>query len=477
MSQPPAPLADLQRLLGVRDRRGINTLLATWLDRDLAVGERWGIFADILAQHGEWTLALRAVRRHRAAAPDDRMRRFAEAVMLARAGHNADARACAAPLLEASPRDLRLAHFMGALSSEAGLFDDARRYFGMVLDADPRSGQTWLELSAIHRFTQSDPLLARLRRTVSDGVPNGPRAPLLYAWGKASDDIGDIDAAFSAFAQGAALTSAERPYDAAADRAQADMVLTAWDGVALPHFDGAAGSTRLFVTGLPRSGTTLVEHSLASHPAVAGGGELNLLSTIAQEAGGLGPDALATSARAGRRQGALVKLYDHLVGERFAPGARVVDKTLDASRMLGLVATLMPDAPIIWLRRDPLDTAWSCFHTYFARGVPWSWSQETIAAHFALEDRLFAFWQARLGGRLLCVDYEALVTDPGVWIPRIVAHTGLPQDPHTLAPHKTERAVLTSSVAQVRQPISRSAIGSGDRYRHHLTPFLDAYMR
>lgn len=470
-----APLADLQRLLAIRDRGGINTLLADWLDRDLAVGDRWAAFAEILAQHGEWTLALRAVRRHRAAAPDDRARWFGEAVMLARAGRNAEARACIVPLLEVSPQDTRLAHFMGALSSEAGLFDDARRYFGTVLDADPRLGQTWLELSAIHRFTQGDPLLDRLRRTASDAVPNAARAALCYALGKALDDIGDIDAAFAAFAQGAALVATERRYDAEADRAQADAVATAWDGVALPHFDGAAGSTRLFVTGLPRSGTTLVEHSLASHPAVAGGGELNLLSMIAREAGGVGPDALGGFARAGLGQGALTGLYDQLVGERFSPGVRVVDKTLDASRMLGLVATLMPDAPIVWLRRDPLDTAWSCFHTYFALGVPWSWSQETIAAHFAIEDRLFAFWQARLGSRLLCVDYEALVTDPAVWIPRIVAHAGLPQDPRTLAPHETERAVSTSSVAQVRRPISRSAIGSGDRYCRHLTRFLDAY--
>lgn len=471
----PAPLADLQTMIATRDRRGINALLADWLDRDLVVGDRWAAFAEILAQHGEWTLALRAVRRHRVAAPDDRMRRFAEAVMLARAGRNADARACAAPLLEASPREIRLAHFIGALSSEAGLFDDARRYFGMVLDADPRSGQTWLELSAIHRFTQGDPLLARLRLTAATAVPDGARAPLSYALGKALDDIGDVDAAFAAFAQGAALVRAERRYDAAADRAQADAVMAVWDGVALPHFDHAAGSMRLFVTGLPRSGTTLVEHSLASHPAVAGGGELNVLSTIAQDAGGLGPDALAAFTRTGRGHAELVGLYDHLVGERFAPGARVIDKTLDASRMLGLVATLMPDAPIIWLRRDPLDAAWSCFHTYFARGVPWSWSQETIAAHFALEDRLFTFWQARLGSRLLCVDYEALVTDPDVWISNIVAHAGLPQDRRTLSPHKTERVVLTSSVAQVRQPISRSAIGSGHRYSRHLEPFLNNY--
>lgn len=468
-------MADLQRLLAARDRAGINTVLAEWLDRDADIGDRWGAFADILAQHGEWTLALRAVLRHRAAMPDDPARTFAEAVMLARAGRNTEARACAASVLRGMPNDARLHHFMGALASEAGLFDVARDHFLAVLASSPQSAQTWLELSAIHRFASDDPLLDRLRKTVAGAALQQARAPLLYAFGKALDDVGEVDAAFAAFAAGATLVASERPYDAAGDRAQADAVMADWDGVALPRFGDAARSNRVFVTGLPRSGTTLIEHILASHPAVMGGGELNLLAILAHEMGGIGPGALGGFVRRGRSLAELPVLYDHLIGERFSRGARIVDKTLDASPMLGLVATLMPDAPIVWVRRDPLDTAWSCFHTYFARGVPWSWSQTTIAAHLAQEDRLFDFWRDRLGERLLCIDYEALVTDPDRWIRRIERHAGLPHDPRTLAPHETDRTVLTSSVAQVRHPINRRAIGAGSRYRHHLTAFQAAY--
>ncbi len=468
-------LGDLQRLLAARDRAGINAVLADWLDHDADIGDRWGIFADILAQHGAWTLALRAVRRHRAAMPGDPARRFAEAVMLARAGRNAEARDIAAAIARASPGDARINHFMGALASEAGRFDVARDHFLAVLAINPLSAQTWLELSAIHRFSVGDPLLDRLRKTAAGAIGQEPRAPLFYALGKALDDVGDVDAAFAAFAAGAALVASERGYDAAADRAQADATIRDWDRAVLPPFGHTTGSTRIFVTGLPRSGTTLIEHSLASHPAVMGGGELNLLSIVAEEAGGVGPAALAGFVRRGRSVAELPALYDHLIGERFSPGARIVDKTLDASHMLGLVATLMPDAPIVWVRRDPLDTAWSCFHTYFSRGVPWSWSQIAIAVHMAQQDRLFDFWRERLGGRLLCIDYEALVTDPDRWIRRIESHAGLLHDPRTLAPHETDRTVLTSSVAQVRRPINRRAIGAGGRFQHHLTAFRDAY--
>ena len=468
-------LAELQRLLAARDRAGLNALLAAWLDQDAKVGDRWAIFADILAQHGEWPLALRAVGHHRAASPNDPARVFTQAVMLARAGHNAQAREYAESLLRVSPRDARLNHFMGTLASEAGRFDVARDHFLRALAVIPQSPQTWLELSAIHRFTADDPLLNRLRHTVAGNVAQQYRAPLVYALGKALDDVDDVDAAFAAFAEGAALVARERPYDAAADRAEADAVMAAWDNVALPRFGDASGSARVFVTGLPRSGTTLVEHILASHPAIIGGGELNLLSMLAQEVGGIEPTALARFVDTGRSLSELPLLYDYLISQRFSPNARIVDKTLDASRMLGFVATLMPDAPIVWLRRNPLDTAWSCFHTYFARGVSWSWSQAAIASHFTQEDRLFTFWGDRLGDRLLCVDYETLVSDPEPEIRRIEAHVGLRHDDRTLKPHVTERTIATSSVAQVRRPINRQAIFASKRYRPHLTPFIEAY--
>lgn len=475
MSQHSAPLAELQRLLAARDRLKINELLADWLGRDVAVGDHWGTFADILAQHGEWTLALRAIRRYRTTAPGDHARAFAEAVMHARAGRNTEAHICAASLLRGSPNDVRIKHFMGALASEAGRFDEALDHFLAVLAFNPRSAQTWLELSAIHRFTSDDPLLDRLRRTAVAAGPQELRAPLFYALGKALNDVGEFEGAFAAFQEGAALVASDRLYDEVSDRAQADAVMTAWDRVALPKFGNAAKSKQVFVTGLPRSGTTLVEHILASHPSIMGGGELNFLSMIAQEAGGNSPQALALFARGGRPPADLSALYDHLIGERFSPGARIIDKTLDASRVLGLVATLMPDAPIIWLRRDPLDTAWSCYHTHFARGVSWSWSQAALAAHITQEDRLFAFWRERLGDRLMCIEYEALVTDPDTWIRHIETHAGLEHNQRTLKPHETERTVFTSSVAQVRRPISRNAIGASSRYRHHLAPFCDAY--
>ena len=168
-------------------------------------------------------------------------------------------------------------------------------------------------------------------------------------------------------------------------------------------------------------------------------------------------------------------LYLHLLEERFGPTGRVVDKTLEASRYLGTLAAIMPEAPILWMRRDPLDIAWSCYSTWFLRGLEWSWDQAALAHHMRLEGALLARWRDILGDRLMVVDYEALVRDKDASIPRLLAHCGLAVEPQVFSPEKTERLVTTASMSQVRAPINTGAVGKGHRYTRHLQPFSDAY--
>src|SRR5690606_34087939 len=146
------------------------------------------------------------------------------------------------------------------------------------------------------------------------------------------------------------------------------------------------------------------------------------------------------------------------------------------SRFLGLVAALLPDAPLVWMTRDPLDRAWSCFRTNFSgNAMAWSYDLQDIAAHFRLEDALLAQWQAILGERLLVVPYEALVADPVAWTGRLLAHCVLAQERQVLAPHENRRPVATASMVQVRRPIHGAAVGSAEPYRAFLEPFIAAY--
>ena len=244
---------------------------------------------------------------------------------------------------------------------------------------------------------------------------------------------------------------------------------------ALAQQQREATSRTIFVTGLPRSGTTLVEQILTSHSAVGAGAEISKLELLAKDTGGASFDDLSRYADE-RGLAEAARLWQHWLDERFATPGRLVDKTVDASRFLGLAAAALPEAPLIWLTRSPLDCAWSCFRTYFMwAGLPWSYDLEDIAAHFRLEDRLLQQWQDILGDRLLVVPLEALADEPDGWIRRILAHCGLSEESQAFKPHENPRPVTTASVRQVRKPINRDGIGSAEPYREFLEPFLDAY--
>jgi hypothetical protein len=226
----------------------------------------------------------------------------------------------------------------------------------------------------------------------------------------------------------------------------------------------------IFATGLPRSGTTLIEQVLTAHSAVADGAEIGTLEVFAAQVGGASYPALTRCIETGGAA-PTVRMWHRWLDERFGATGRAVDKSVDVSRYLGLVAALLPEAPLIWITRDPLDRAWSCFRTNFNGGsIPWSYD-------LRLEDQLLAQWQEILGERLLVVPYEALVADPQAWIRRLLAHCGLAEEPAAFAPHENRRPVATASMVQVRRPINQGAVGAAEPYREFLAPFIDAYYR
>ncbi|MDQ3140402.1 MAG: sulfotransferase [Pseudomonadota bacterium] len=444
---------------------------------DAPLAEQWRGIARFAATRGEWDLAFAAMGRFVARGPDEPERLLAQAELQAEAGRLADAVTTLAPL--DPDADPRVAHLIGVASTQLGELDAAASHLRIALRAWPTAGPAWLSLAAVHRFTNGEPLLAELERSLAAAVSTAAanRAPLFYAYGKALDDLGRHDAAFAAFSKGAALARGERPYNAGVDRQDAEALAAM--PVASPATSAAAASRAIFVMGLPRSGTTLVEQILTSHSAVADGGEINLLAMAAAPARGMLPSQIAAHVAKAGEQGspALNARYAHLLAQRFGGDGLIVDKSLGNTRFAGLIAGTMPAAPIVWLRRDPFDSAWSCFRTHFTTGLGWSFDLADIARHFAAEELLFRHWQATLGERMLVLAYADLVDAPEAWIGRILDHVGLPPQDGVFAFHTNRRAVTTSSVLQVRKPISGVGIGSAEPYRAHLQPFIDEYTR
>ncbi|WP_404714041.1 sulfotransferase [Sphingomonas sp. MMS24-J13] len=472
--------AQIRPALERGDRAGINEIVERLIALRAPMGGQWEQLAYLAAGNGELSLAKKAIDLQVEAAGGGNGAQFHKAAFLSTIGATRDADALLRSLPENVPNPATNAYVRGISALALGRAEEARQALDRATRMMLYSGMAWLSLAMTVDFAREPDLADRLIAAGRgiDQAPSPERAPYHYALGKAYADRGEHADAFAAFARGARLMKATMPYDHAADRAEAARAVEGYDAARIAAISGQqsepTGRT-IFVTGLPRSGTTLVEQILTSHSAVDDGGESSRLVLLAEEMGGASWPALA---RAVETQGVApaARLWDHWLDELYPATGRIVDKSVNSSRFLGLVAALLPDAPLIWMTRDPLDQAWSCFRTNFAAGaMPWSYDLNDIAAHFRLEDRLLTQWREILGDRLLVLSYEDLVTEPDGWIRRILAHCGLAEEAQPFAPHENRRPVPTASMMQVRRPINRAGIGAAEPYRALLAPFIEAW--
>ena len=476
-------LAQAVRRFEARDRARAAAIVVKLAAEDAPLGDQWGQVAQLAAALGEVSAARAAMRRHVAGQPFDIERRLAYGAMLAELGHVAGAIKATEAFLPNAPRpDARLRHLLGTCHAQMGQTAAALEHLraAIVQSTWPElTAAAWLTIADLKSFSAGDPDIAEME-ALAAGLGDAAPSALLYALGKAYDDLGEADRAFATFERGARRVRAQRPYTDEGSRRFVDDVIAGFTAEALAKLPASrVDSDRpIFVLGLPRSGTTLVEQILASHADVVDGGELNLFRTATMELGGYAPadvtrmafrpDAADVWTRFG-------EAYLHLLEERFGPTGRVVDKTLNHTRFVGLIHQVLPNAKFIWLRREPGDVAWSCFRSHFAGGLDWTWSLADIGRRMADEDRLHQHWTRQFPDAILTVSYEDLVADPGTWIEKILRHCGLSFQEGLRDFHLTQRAVTTSSASQVRQPITTRAVGRWKRYEAHLAPFFEAY--
>jgi tetratricopeptide (TPR) repeat protein len=315
------------------------------------------------------------------------------------------------------------------------------------------------------------------------------RSRLYFALARATEQTGATDDAFRHYVRGNELRRLElermgRRFDLAAHAAFVDRqaaVFTA-EFFARAASWGTRSELPVFIVGMPRSGTTLCEQILASHPQVHALGEQLDIQTMAREL----PVRLAQIPPAAppypecmvdlRPEVARPLVADYLARlRRLAPAAaRVTDKHPTNFRHLGLIATLLPGARIIHCRRDPMDTCFSCFAQDFESPIPWAWDLTAVGQYYRQYDRLMRHWQAVLPVPVFTFAYEEAVQDLEAVARRLIAFCGLPWDARCLEFHRTERPVLTASRRQVRQPVYASSIGKWRRYERHLEPLRTA---
>ena len=369
--------------------------------------------------------------------------------------------------------------------AELGRYDEAVSALARAIELAPDRPRFYYYWGHITRWATDDPRFAALEALAQKAgtMPLADQVDLNFALAKAYADCGDIERAFRRQIEGGALQRRLVAYDEAATFREFDALCRALDKtwVARRQGVGEPSPQPVFIVGMPRSGTTLVEQVLASHPQVRALGErVAFNDAIAQLCGTpVLPSALAHRAaqwseRELRRLGALY--LDAVRRGAPAGAARLVDKLPANFQFVGLIHAALPKARIIHTRRDPVDTCLSVFSILFAGPAqPYAYELGELGRYYRAYEKMMAHWREVLPeGVMLEVQYEELVDDFERQARRIIGHCGLEWDEACLAFHKTKRPVRTVSHAQVRQPLYRSAIGRPQPPRALLRPLLEA---
>jgi tetratricopeptide (TPR) repeat protein len=382
--------------------------------------------------------------------------------------------------LEIAPERPDLWGRKGEYHAATGRFEEAAACFRRQLAIDPSSAEAQHALARLNRLEGSTDELGDLQRLLNDPVRIlGDRIAAGFALGTALDKAQQFDAAFAAFEIANRLVntrrSAEAPYDPTAFATQIGGLIAAYDPAAFSATRGWGDPSEIpvFVVGMPRSGTTLVEQIAASHRRVHGAGERKDLLPIANRltADGRGHRPAAWDKTAVRQSA-----QEHIVRLRTIGGdcARVIDKLPDNVLLLGLAAILFPNARVVICRRDPRDTALSCFFHHFGDDLPWSYDLSACGTRTRQIDRLVEHWLTTLPLRIHEVHYETLVADLEGESRRLLDFLGLEWDPACLEFHRTDRTILSASLWQVRQPLYATSVGRWRSYRQHLGPLIAA---
>lgn len=364
------------------------------------------------------------------------------------------------------------------LHEDRGRRDEALQAYERLLALDPAHHEALARYATLKGADGvAAPIIGTLRSAIaSPSTPNAARASLGFALGQLLDRCAAHDEAFAAFsaanaASRASASPAGQPLyvRAAVQRLVDELIATFSTPVAQAS---SASVPPLFICGMFRSGSTLVEQILAGHPQVKAGGELPFLPNLVRSRLAPYPARVATLGAA--EFAALGAQYRELLDAVRGSARQVTDKRPDNYLHIGLIKTLFPDAKIVHTHRHPLDNALSIYFLHLDPSLGYALDLEDIAHHYAQYRRLMAHWKALYPGDILDVDYDALVQEPRPIVARLLEFCGLPWDEGCLSFHEVANAVRTASVWQVRQPLYRHASGRWRHYERHLDALREA---
>ena len=379
---------------------------------------------------------------------------------------------------------------------QIGDLPGADESFKKALELDPLNPSALRVFGAEHRYEYGDRYFQCVSKSLASIslMPKPRQVELHYAAAKAYEDVGDLDTAFEHYREGGKLQTELVPYRAAA---ASGLLKTLRFGMRPSTYSAiteqrTSSDKPVFVLGMPRSGTTLIEQIISSHPAAFGAGELKLLNRILDGINVNGtliqspvdPGSMTTFVpdvdlnctklgflERGRRYISAIEVIARLAGRENA--LRVVDKMPGNYTWVGLIPFILPNAKIIHTRRHPADTCLSNYRIFFPDGMPWSYDLRTLGKCYRSYHEHMQHWESNLPkGMMLSVYYEEVVANLEVLAPRVINHVGLDWDDKCLRFYETKRAVKTASLGQVRKKIYTSSVGKWKKYEAYLGPLI-----
>jgi tetratricopeptide (TPR) repeat protein len=435
-------------------------------------------YATVLNRQGRSAEALEQCMRLLAKDPHHPGYRSLHAAISANLGDYAEAICAYDSVLREYPQQARLWTSYGHALRTTGKVPESITAYRRALSLESTLGEAWWSLANLKtfRFAPADVLAMRqalARRELADE----DRMHFEFALGKALEDATAYEESFAHYAAGNALRRSQHGYDPDENSrfVRRSKQLLTKELFAERAGAGADARDPIFIVGMPRAGSTLIEQMLASHPLVEGTMELPHLPKIVREL----VDPRQEDGSFLRRLAAFSRDELRALGERYLAETRIMRKTgapyfLDKMpnncMYVGLIHLILPNAVIIDARRHPLGCCFSCFKQHFARGQWFTYGLEDLGRYYRDYVELMAHFDAVLPGRVGRVFYESVVADPETELRRLLAHCGLPFEPACLKFYENERAVRTASSEQVRRPIFREAMEHWRHYERWLEP-------
>jgi len=433
----------------------------------------------IAMQVGDYRAAVEALARAQKIKPREPVVLREYAAALASLGDIAAQVPLLRSLLAVNSGDVAARSDLAIALQQLGRFEEAEAELRRCIAEQPLNGTLYRLLVSGRKIHADDPIIAEMEQLCEDpALRPVHRANLDFALAKALEDAKDYTKVWPHLKRGNDALARLSPYVASQRGKEVTSIIEACDGIdyATPALEPDPGFAPVFVTGIPRSGTTLAEQIIGSHSAATAIGEAREFGQAVSQFLGAGDrryrplDSLAKDQLLAMR-----KRLEELYRRRFSFGAVCVDKSVQTWHFIGLIRWIMPNARVIVMQRDPRDNLLSIYKNVFAEGThKYAYRVEDMVDYYKSHLKVMDFWRERAAGLFSEMSYEALVADPETRARELVDAAGLAWEDQCLEFYKSKRQVTTLSIAQVRQPIYQTSARAWERYGNDIAPLIAA---